>query len=347
MLFLMALLGCGTQKSPEGQEAATGLPSSASLADSLARVMEPYAARGFLGSVLVAQGDSVVFHQAYGAMENGEPVTVDTQLHLASISKQFTAVAILKMGIDLNAPLAESLPGDSPGQHRDITIHHLLSHRSGLGQNYAADDVPDRDEAVRRILNTALLSQPGDEFHYSNDGYALLAAVVDHQWGGFEASMTDRLFLPLGMTHTGFWGFESSQDRIAPLPGFQGERRPNWGFRGATGVRSTTGDLHRWCRALMAGEVLPPERRDLLWAPVSPFGSTATYGYGWMLSETPRGTRRIWTRGTEDYGANALIEYYPDEGNVTLIALSHSGDFDGTPVTRLVVRDFEEAVFGK
>ncbi len=320
----------------------------------LGRTLDNYlkalTAEGFSGSALVAHDNGIVLHQGYGfADAAGErPVTVETAFWIASVSKQFAAVAVLDLveagRLALEDPL-ERFFDDLPAAYRPITVHQLLTHTAGLGHLYAAYGVRDRDRAVKAITDRGLRTAPGEEFHYSSDGYSLLSAVVEVASGRrYETFLRWSFFDPLDMFRTGFWGYVGDAADAADLrkspPGWS--RPPNYGVRGASGILSTTGDLYRWTRALLNEEILDAASLERMFHPHVAVGS-AHYGYGWYLSETPRGTQRIWIRGSESFGNNAIVEIYPDE-DVVLVVLSHSGDFHDAPITRAVARELETRI---
>jgi CubicO group peptidase (beta-lactamase class C family) len=148
---------------------------------------------------------------------------------------------------------------------RVAAASQLLTSTSGLPQRYAADRIADRDEAVRAVLGDELAAPPGLRFNYSNDGYSLLAAIVEVASGtAFETYLRRELLAPTGLTSTGFWGdVRQTGVPLAPTNRWV-DVRPNWGFRGATGMYSTVGDLNRWTQALLAYQVLTRAGTDAL-----------------------------------------------------------------------------------
>ena len=306
---------------------------------------------GFTGSVLAAIDDKVILHEGFGWIDRlgTNPVLPDTPFWVASITKQFTAAAVLKLAeegkLSVEDPIDkhfENIPEDKRG----ITIHRLLTHTAGLRQNYAADGIIDRGEAARLILEKPLKAAPGQGFGYSNDAYNLLAILIEIVSGEtYEAYLRRSLFEPAGFLHTGFWehpGHESVAEihgEVAPEV-----RQANWGFRGAVGIYSTTGDLYRWNQVLQGNSVLTREScRKLVAAHIS-LGETERHGYGWFLTRTPRGSTAVWTRGTEGFGHNAILMTFPEE-KVVLAAVSNAGDRDGLAISRRLVEGLVEFIF--
>lgn len=319
------------------------------LAQRLETFLAQEAERGFSGSVLVVQDGKVLVDKGYGFADRQRTrrITPETPFWVASISKQFTAAAILKLAeqgrLSLDDPITKYFP-EVPEDKRAVTIHHLLSHKAGFQQKYAADGIADRGEAVKAVLKQPLADPPGQGWTYSNDNYNLLAAIVEIASGTtFESYLRENLFLPAGLTQTGFWGEDPA---VAEIPGEVPEAslRPNWGFRGATGISSTTGDLYRWFLALQGDKVLSRESREKLFFPHEVISPEVTSAYGWFLSSTPRGSRSVWTRGNEGFGHNAILVSYPEE-RIVLVAASNAGERDRISATRRLAEDLAEVLF--
>jgi CubicO group peptidase (beta-lactamase class C family) len=332
---LLSLFGCA---SPQVPAPAPG----GGLAERVDRFVLNETASGFAGSVLLAKNGEVILHKGYGP-----GIAPETSFWVASISKQFTAAAILKLAeqgkLSVDDPITKYFE-EVPEDKRGITIHQLLTHTSGFQQKYAADGITDRKEAARALLAQPLKSPPGQGFSYSNDAYNLLAILVEAVSGEpFETFLERHLFAPAGLRQTGFWG-GPGHEKVAVIPGEvpESSRRPNWGFRGATGIYSTTGDLYRWYRALQENRVLSEESRKKLLAPHVALGGTEHAAYGWFLTSAPRSS--VWTRGTESFGHNAIVMAYPDE-NLVLVAASNAGERERVSRTRKLAADLAELLF--
>lgn len=342
LLLVLVISACRS-----ASEAASG-----DLAQRIGARLSQAAESGFSGSVLVVRDGRVLVDKGYGFADpqRARRITPETPFWVASVSKQFTAVAILKLAeqgrLSLEDPIAKYFP-EVPEDKRAVTIHHLLSHEAGFQQKYAADGITDRGEAVKAVLKQPLAHPPGQGFTYANDNYNLLAAIVEIASGqSFESYLAENLFSPAGLTRTGFWG-EASAEPVAEITGEVPEAslRPNWGFRGATGISSTTGDLHRWYLALQDDKVLSKESRGKLFFPHHVVSPEVTSTYGWFVSTTPRGTRSVWTRGTEGFGHNAVLVSYPEEKIVVVIA-SNAGDRDRVSASRGLAEELAKIIFG-
>jgi CubicO group peptidase (beta-lactamase class C family) len=298
--------------------------SRAAVADSL---LDASAAAGFRGVVLVAHGDTILLRRAVGG-RSGE-VTPETAFWIGSLSKPFAAVATLQLvsagRLALDDPITRFLP-DVPAEKRGITIRQLLMHTSGLPTRYAADGVIDRTEAVRRILALPLVHAPGDTFAYSNDAYCLLAAILEVAAGkSYEEIVRGQILEPAGMVETGFWGepVPAGVPALAPERRRAGARirRRNYGYLGATGLRSTVDDLRRFDRALLDTTLLTTAMREQAFARQIRRGERLGYGYGWATLETPQGRAVLHSGGESDPDHYVHLRRYLDTG-WTMILLS-------------------------
>ena len=290
------------------------------------------AKKSFSGVVLLASEKKVLIHQAF-CPQRGK-ITTDSQFWVGSVSKNFCAAAIVKLQHQKKLSVNNSIDKffkDVPKDKKTITIHQLLTHSSGIRQNYAADGVVDRQKAIAAILKRPLASQPGTKYLYSNDGYNLLAAIVEIvSKQPFEDFVAEQLLQPAGMKQSGFWGEATnpSKPKIASTTkeriSFDG--KANWGFRGATGMRCSANDLFLWSQALSQYKVMPKDCVEQLFKPHIKISETRAYGYGWQCSKSRRGTNVRGHTGVDDgVGHFAAIYRFEDEG-LTLIFLSNSSE---------------------
>jgi CubicO group peptidase (beta-lactamase class C family) len=317
------------------------------------------AALGFAGAVLVARDGQVILHKGYGLAdrERGIPVTTATAFDIGSITKPFTAAAILKLEeqgrLSVNDPIRHYLDGVPPDK-AGITIHHLLTHSAGLRDAFGDDyDVVTRDSLVARVLASDLLWEPGVRYRYSNAGYSLLGAIIEKLSGrSYEAFLRDELFEPAGLTSTGYrlpnWpservahGYRRERDWGTPLDKPWAEDGPYWHLRANGGLLSTVGDLYRWSRALEGEAVLTQLSRDKMFTPQVPEDDerTSFYGYGWAITPTTRGTNLIWHNGGNGYFF-ADFRRYVDEGVVLIFATNET-------VNREIERRVVRLLFGR
>jgi len=260
----------------------------------------------FSGSVAVVEAGATVFAKAYGSAvrEGATPNTVDTIFRIASLTKQFTASAILALAKDAKLSVTDPVSKYFPEYPKanlekdgvEVTLHHLLSHSSGLPTadrtKYYFDNVWDRpidkDLLIAEAKLLPLAQKPGTKFQYLNYGYFLLGVVIERVSGqSYEAFLRTRFFDRLGMNDTGAIlgaaatpraavGYHptasGSLETMTDDPTFR-DRDLTFAF-GAGQIYSTVSDLARWERALGAHEIAGEEQ---LFTP-----NLNGYGYGWF-----------------------------------------------------------------
>src|SRR5262245_36824702 len=334
-------------------------PAQAELAaGALGRDLDTYLSRiealGFSGTALV-QKDSAVLRAkeyAWAGRAQGRRMTAENVVDLGSITKQFTAAAIL--GLETDGKLATGDPitrffEEVPPDKRGITLHHLLTHSAGLASDFATDyDPVGRDEYVRRALASKLENPPGPHYAYSNAGFSLLAAVVELVSGkSYEEFLAERLFRPAGMTETGYklprWpteriarGSSGGEDWGTIIARLDPPDAPYWALRGNGGIHSTAADVARWHEALLTDRVLPAAARKKLTTPYIDEDETgkSQYAYGWVIERTPRGTVDVWHNGGNGV-YSAELHRYVDEGVLVFVA-STVAELSATPVFETV-----------
>jgi len=305
-------------------------PANPALTEKLDRWL---VAANFHGSVLVARGGTVVLRKGYGMAdrESGVPYDADTVFSVGSITKQFTAAAILKLEMQgklhVEDSIAKYLPG-VPDDKKPITLHQLLTHTAGLESDFAGDYEPvSRDEYVKRILASKLRGKPGETFFYANSGYSLLGAIVEIVSGvPYEKYLRENLFLPAGMRDTGYKLPQWPQARIAV--GYHDGKRwgritekpwaadgPYWALRANGGIHATLDDLLRWHVALTGDTILSAaEKAKMFRAQVSEGpGAETSYGYGWSIGKSAWGGRLIEHNGGNGTTYADFLRYVDDD----------------------------------
>jgi CubicO group peptidase (beta-lactamase class C family) len=311
-------------------------------------------AKEFWGAVLVARQGKVVLAKGYGFQDYKEtPNTPVSLFEIASTSKQFTAAAILKLESEGKLKTTDSITRfftDIPADKKKITVHHLLTHTSGLvgggGLSYAS--TVDRDGAVKEWLKDPLDFQPGEKFQYSNRGYGLLAAVVEVASGKtFEEYMKSKIFDPAGLTDTGFVkgeGFDVKRVTVRKsdeTPGTASDWFWGWGYRGMGGVVTTVYDLLKWDRALRTEKILKKSSLEKYYTPEKETGHfSAKYACGWEVETTPRKTTRVFhTGGVAGY--KCQIIRYLDEDAVIIVLTNDKNEPVG------IAEELSRIVFAK
>ena len=290
-------------------------------------------------SLLVVKDGVPVVRRGYGRSDLGRGIEAGpaTNYRLASITKQFTAAAILLLAedgtLDLDDPLRRWLPS-LPSAADGITLHHVLSHTSGL-IDYE-DVIPAtmttqlRDADVLHILEgqDRTYFAPGSSYRYSNSGYALLALVVERASGqNFQGFLRERIFQPLGMHDTLAYVQDGSEVRHRAY-GYS-EMDGQWtrtdqiqtsAVLGDGGIYSSIDDLAMWDAALYDDRLLSDESRRLAFTAVTPTDDPAVeYGYGWRITGDS-----LWHSG-ETMGFRNVIVRWPQR-HLTVILLSNRND---------------------
>ena len=323
---------------------ATRDPQVAASDQHIDALMQRYAGDVPGAALLVLHDGKPPVRRGYGLADvaAGTPVAPASNFRLASVSKQFTAAAILLLAEDgrlrLDDPVRRWLPA-LPASADGITLHHLLSHTSGIADYedlmdpVATAQVHDAD--VLRLLATSADARPyfapGTAYRYSNSGYALLALVVGEASGqDFASFLRERIFLPLGMRGT--VAFEDGVSTVAHRA--YGHSLVDGAWRrtdqsttsavlGDGGIYSSIDDLARWDAALYDDRLLSDASRALAFSAQT---ATATgeddvdaYGYGWRVHGDA-----LWHSG-ETIGFRNVILRWPAR-RLTVILLSNRND---------------------
>ncbi len=323
----------------------------------IARKLDTYLMRitpfGFSGALLVAKDDEIILNKGYGLAirSDNTPNTADTVFSTGSITKQFTAAGIMKLEMmgklntsDFISKYFDNIPEDK----KLITLHHLLTHTSGVVDGVGGDyEKVLRDETVRKVLDRPLQFEPGEEFSYSNAGYSLLAAIIENVSGqSYEEFMHKNIFEPAGMAFTGYGKPDLTEKVVAHW--YVGEKDngtplekpyPYWNLLGNGGILSTTMDMYRWHRALLGKKVLSDEAQAKIFTPY-----LNDYGYGWDVLECEMGTL-IQHDGSSTLGSSAEMRRYIDAGIVTILFCNQN--YGGRALFEPVRDKIETLAFGE
>jgi len=310
--------------------------------------------KNFSGSILIAKHGAIVFQQSYG-MANYElavPNDARTRFHIASISKSFTAAAILLLEqrgkLSVNDPLTKFVPDYPSGEK--ITVHHLLTHRSGIPNVNDLPEYADKSksrlslpEIIDLFKNKPLQFAPGSRFHYSNSNYNLLAFIIEKVSGTtYGDFLRDNIFRPLGMNDTaddpGTGALIPNRaSGYVPVRMDDIENAPylNWSIkRGNGSLYSTAADLYKWDRALYADKVLNRTERDKM------FTDYGGFGYGWFVRKHS-GRRVTSITGRSPGFTSSLERFIDDDLCIIVTANTYSG------ITQSLSDDLAAIVFGE
>lgn len=298
--------------------------------------------------VMIIRDGVVVFAKGYGLsdLDKKTPISPDTNFRLASVSKQFTAMAVLilrergKLSLDEN--LLAFFP-EFPAFGKQITVRHLLTHRSGL-LDYedlipTGTTIPVLDQDVLRILigdgvtNSAPTYFPiGSQYRYSNSAYSLLALIVQARSGQtFAHFLKENIFTPLGMTNT--LAYEAGNS-VVPNHSYGHSLRTNGWQRtdqsltssvlGDGGIYSSVVDLFKWDQALYTTKLVSAKTLNEAFTPDTPTDKPGrSYGFGWYLGEY-RGLKQIWHSG-ESIGFRTRLARFPEK-KFSVIILCNRAD---------------------
>ncbi len=274
---------------------------------------------GFSGSILIVKDHQIKLNKGYGMAdkENNIPYTSKSVAPIGSVTKQFTATAILKLVEFNKLQLTDSLSHffkNIPVDKKNITIHQLLTHSSGfidvIGEG-DFDDIP-REIFFETLFASTLLHQPGAEYAYSNAGYSILARIIEITSGqDYENFLHEHLFKPAGMTQTGYFIPKWKEYSIAKgyafgiisvgsmIQRYEKMGKITWNLKGNGGIHSTSEDMYKWCNALKSNKIISKSSFEKLTVPYINENEEGTsyYGYGWTIFASNRNTKIISHNG--------------------------------------------------
>jgi CubicO group peptidase (beta-lactamase class C family) len=305
---------------------------------------------GFTGAVLAAEKGKVIAAIAVGEVE-GKPLEPTSLFEIASCTKPFTAVAVMKLAeegkLSLDDPIAKHLPG-VPENCRAITVRHLLQHTSGIPGTNSNGAGTDLAAVLPTFLDGGPRTKPGEKHEYWNQGYSLLSEVIARASGKpYAVYCREAIFKPCQMESTRFTGDKAPPDvRVAIGKSTRGKSRSalehpygEYGFqyRGMGGIVTNLVDLWRFDRGLKAGKVLKPESIQEMMKP-GPDG----YALGWRIVELDPGHAMQEHTGSVR-GFLASMRRDPKNDGALFVLANND---DGAPFD-LVKSECEAALSGK
>lgn len=281
----------------------------------------------FSGVVIVQKGDNQIFKKAYGLaqLEGSVKNTVYTKFNIGSITKQFTATAILKLyqegKLELNKPINTYLGKFALDRWEDVTVHHLLSHQSGipsiLQSGQGLDDYWPKEteigvsEQMAYFKDLKLINNPGEEYMYNNTGYLILALIIEQVTGkSYEYFMENEIFKTYGLNATtvskkgdfladNHYHYKLTDMEKAP------EYHSSW-YRGAGGIWTSAEDLNTWFNIIHHGNLLSNNIKEKLFKV-----HAKNYAYGWVVEK--RNNQRIIHHDGTDFGSTSFFLTVPKE----------------------------------
>jgi CubicO group peptidase (beta-lactamase class C family) len=322
--------------------------STARAQDQAAKIQEvlelAHKYRQFNGSALVAVNGKVIYKGAFGManMEWNIPNTPDTRFRLGSITKQFTAMLTLQLveqgKLKLEGKISEYLPDYRQDVGNKVTIHHLLTHTSGIpsytSQPGFLENVSRNpykvDEFVKKYASGDLAFEPGSKYSYNNSGYFLLGAIVERLTGKpYEQVLKENVFDPVGMKNTGYDHHNTILAKRASgysktAAGYTNAPYLDMSIPYAAGsLYSTVEDLYLWDQSLYTDKLLSAQSKALMYKPF-----LQDYAYGWAVTNASFKQNdkpvQIIEHGGGINGFTTIIRRFPAEKNL-IVLLDNTG----------------------
>lgn len=308
----------------------------------------------FSGSILIAQKGEILLSKGYGMAnyEHSVPNTPHTKFRMGSLTKQFTAMAIMQLQekglLNVEDPIIKYFP-DYPEVGKIITIHHLLTHTSGIPSFTGFPDfqktsmMPSSlEETIARFKDKALEFAPGEKYNYSNSGYILLGAIIEKVSGqSYEMFLKENIFQPLKMMNTGYDHHSTIlKDRAAGYclsnEGLINAVYTDMSIAHAAGSLYTTAeDLYLWDRALYTEKLVKKSSLEKIFTPF-----VGKYGYGWRIGDSFN--RKVVAHSGGINGFTTRIARYLDDEVCVIVLINIEGMGVGD-----IARDLAAIVFGE
>ncbi len=291
----------------------------------------------FWGVVCAKYRGRIVFEEGHGtANRAGLANDGRTLFEISSVSKQFTAAALLRLEMDASLRIddpIDMLIEHVPDDKRLITVRHLLTHTSGIDPDFgvAYASQVSRAEFMRLVLERPLAHGIGAGFAYANVNYSLLAAIIELASGlAFETYLRRALFDRAGLQDTGLIGTpsliasarDSQRMAFGRRQGTAANWHWGWGYRGMGGVVTTARDLMTWDAALSGNAVLSDAAKQAMFAP-----GLGGYGLGWFVEMIDNDRLRVWHSGSV-CGYEALFVRYPGERTALVVLANEAYDLE-------------------
>jgi CubicO group peptidase (beta-lactamase class C family) len=300
----------------------------------------------FNGSLLVAKEGKIIFKRNIGFadMEHRVPINATTKFELASVAKTFTSLLVMQLAekgkIKLNAKVSDYIPEFTRGDSGEITIHHLLSHTSGLqdfvGLNCDFADWTEK-EFLEGLSKTQIHFKAGTRFEYASSTYVLLRFIIERVTGlSYEHNLKEHILQVAGMHNTGVLHNQKiiANRAIGYLSTEQGYRNAlpinnHDIFLGAASIYSTAQDLLKFDQALYGNKLLTDKLKEQMFTIVQP-----PYGYGWFISDDGMKGKMI-SHGGDIFGFTTLIQRRLKD-KVLIVILSNLQSVDREKILNVI-----------
>tara|TARA_B110000967_G_scaffold210085_1_gene270411 strand:+ start:323 stop:1555 length:1233 start_codon:yes stop_codon:yes gene_type:complete len=297
----------------------------------------------FNGAILIAKNEKIVYSNQIGIADfkKKAPLHKESIFQLASVSKQFTAAAIMLLTERDKIKLTDTVNVYFPDfPYKNVTIKNLLNHTSGLPKYFwVAEHKWNQEKApinseMMELLETSNVQRffkPGRNFDYSNTGYLVLASIVEKVSGiSFSAFLKSNIFEPLQMKNSYVYSFENDSVRKNQLNGYRLHRgwrhikirgSVNDAIVGDKNVYTTAEDLYRWTQGLNTGRLLTKESLELMYSKgETVYGREVPYGFGFRIDT--KGQKSIYHHGKWNGFSTGLTKYLEDD--LVVIVLEHT-----------------------
>ena len=311
----------------------------------------------FNGAVLVAESGKVIFKKGYGFanMEWNIPNEPDTKFRIASLTKQFTSMLIMQLveegKVKLDGKISDYIPEYRKDVGEQVTIHHLLTHTSGIPSYHNLPDFFSEiirdpysvDEFVKKYCSGDLEFEIGSKWRYNNSGYFLLGAIIEKVTGKtYEEFLKEKILDPLGMKNSGYNHHKSilmnrASGYVKTSCGYDNAAYDDRSVTYAIGAMySTVEDLYLWDRALYTEKLLSKKYKDIMFKPY-----LVGYAYGWwIIKSAPLADSKdsLVTIGHQGgiFGFNTRISRLIDDKHL-IVLLNNTGDIDGGGISEGII----------
>ena len=350
VVIVLLLPSCETSKQkredvPNSLQEETVYPSFDKFFDQL---------ENFTGNVLVAVNGKSIYKKSYGYanIELSVKNTSETKFRIGSITKQYTAMAIMILQeqgkLSVTDKLSDHIP-DVPDIWKEITIHQLWTHTSGIMHSWALEGFGENmmlytpvEEIINEFKDQPLVASPGEKFHYSGTGYFILSTIIEKVSGrSYDTFLREEIFDMAGMTSTG------SDDPVSIIPnrasGYITDSSDTYNstfiympiLTGGGNLYSTTDDLLKWDQALYNNKLISKESKEQMFT-----AELNNYAYGWSVLKSDSLYRTSHAGSVP--GFVALIHRYPDLGILIVILVNNSNPGDGGDFSELVMEELEK-----
>jgi CubicO group peptidase (beta-lactamase class C family) len=314
--------------------------------------MRQLADSGWSGAIVVARNDTVLLESGYGLANRDQkiPFTANTIAQVGSLTKQFTATAIAQLMHERRLTARDSIATffkDVPIQARGLTVEMLLTHTAGLPDDCGGGDFTriSKHDLLTRCLALPFISAPGTTYRYSNLGYSVLGAIVEHVSGKqIERYLREDLFAPLGIGGIAYSFPGVPLDRFATGYTTMGMAQPPmhvrlselngdaWNLLGNGGMQASAHMMYEWYRALEASPRISDDVRTMLFTPRAFERAGLYYGYGWNLRSDSAG-KVVQVSHSGSDGTFLSLWYWRPQEHVFIYSVTNFGEGDLAALT--------------